>query len=196
MTPYLNACGPPAFVATLPPICDCSAAPGSGGKAGRSRARAGARLRAQPGLDLDAPEQRIERAHAVSRSSERTTPPSSGTAPRRTRPAAARHDRDPVRVAPGDHLGDLRYAAARQHPRDRSGPAPRSCPSGRRRSVRRVRGDRSAQVTLDGCDGGHLKRARGRRRPSRSTGSPCETSTISTGRSSSGCRPARKALCV
>ncbi len=31
VVPYLNAWGPPAFVATLPPICDCSAAPGSGG---------------------------------------------------------------------------------------------------------------------------------------------------------------------
>ena len=31
VTPYLNACGPPALVARLPPICDCSAAPGSGG---------------------------------------------------------------------------------------------------------------------------------------------------------------------
>jgi hypothetical protein len=29
-TPYLKACGPPAFVAMFPPICDCSGAPGSG----------------------------------------------------------------------------------------------------------------------------------------------------------------------
>ncbi len=32
VTPYLKQCGPPAFVATLPPICEDSAAPGSGGK--------------------------------------------------------------------------------------------------------------------------------------------------------------------
>ena len=31
VTPYLKQCGPPAFVATLPPICELSAAPGSGG---------------------------------------------------------------------------------------------------------------------------------------------------------------------
>ena len=31
VVPYLNAWGPPALVATFPPICDCSAAPGSGG---------------------------------------------------------------------------------------------------------------------------------------------------------------------
>ena len=30
VTPYLNARGPPALVATLPPSCDCSAAPGLG----------------------------------------------------------------------------------------------------------------------------------------------------------------------
>ena len=30
VTPCLTACGPPALVATFPPICDCSAAPGSG----------------------------------------------------------------------------------------------------------------------------------------------------------------------
>ncbi|MDX6681967.1 MAG: hypothetical protein QOG94_2006, partial [Solirubrobacteraceae bacterium] len=32
VTPYFHACGPPAFVAIVPPSCDCSAAPGSGGK--------------------------------------------------------------------------------------------------------------------------------------------------------------------
>ena len=32
VTPYLKACGPPAFVAIVPPSCDCSGAPGSGGK--------------------------------------------------------------------------------------------------------------------------------------------------------------------
>ncbi len=31
VTPYLKACGPPALVAMLPPSCDCSAEPGSGG---------------------------------------------------------------------------------------------------------------------------------------------------------------------
>ena len=32
VTPYLKACGPPAFVAIMPPSWDCSGAPGSGGK--------------------------------------------------------------------------------------------------------------------------------------------------------------------
>jgi hypothetical protein len=40
VTPYLKACGPPAFVARLPPSWDCSAAPGSGGNSSPfSRAR-------------------------------------------------------------------------------------------------------------------------------------------------------------
>ena len=83
VTPYLNACGPPALVATLPPICDCSAAPGSGGKS-RPFSRASRRTSpvAHAGLDLHPPEQRVERAdarHAARAPS--TTPPSNGTAP-------------------------------------------------------------------------------------------------------------------
>ncbi len=82
VTPYLKAWGPPALVATLPPICDCSDAPGSGGSRARSRARGAARggwgPRPRGGSRHSAgSSSRIARR----RSSEQTTPPWSGTAP-------------------------------------------------------------------------------------------------------------------
>ena len=65
VTPYLNACGPPALRAMLPPICENSAAPGSGGNrrplSRASRARAGRHT----GLDMHPPEERIELPHAI-----------------------------------------------------------------------------------------------------------------------------------
>ena len=39
-TPYLKACGPPAFVAMFPPIWDCSGAPDRARTSARSRGRA------------------------------------------------------------------------------------------------------------------------------------------------------------
>ena len=70
VTPYLKACGPPAFVAMLPPICDCSAAPGSGGNEQPVLARAAAHARAvvTPASTLHPPQQRVERATRSSRS--------------------------------------------------------------------------------------------------------------------------------
>jgi hypothetical protein len=64
VVPYLKECGPPAFVAMLPPICDCSAAPGSG----REEQPVGTRetvqvCGAKAGLDLDPPEMRVELAY-------------------------------------------------------------------------------------------------------------------------------------
>jgi hypothetical protein len=64
--------------------------------------------RAQAGLDLDAPEERLERAH-LNKALEREHDSSvdrHGTA-REARPASARHNRDVVVVAPCDGSRDL-----------------------------------------------------------------------------------------
>ena len=64
--------------------------------------------RAQAGLDLDAPEERLERAH-VNKALEREHDSSVDRhgAAREARPASARHNRDVVVVAPCDGSGDL-----------------------------------------------------------------------------------------
>src|SRR5205814_10224687 len=82
VTPYLNACGPPAFVATFPPICDCSAAPGSGAKS-RPPPRAVCRTAAvvTPASTSIRHSRGSKERTRVSRSSATTTPPSTGTAP-------------------------------------------------------------------------------------------------------------------
>ena len=65
-TPYLNACGPPAFVAMLPPIWDCSGAPGSGANIRPlSRDQLLEPAGRNAGLDVDAPDLGLERANAV-----------------------------------------------------------------------------------------------------------------------------------
>ena len=126
VTPYLKACGPPAFVAMLPPICDCSAAPGSGGKS-RPLSRASRRTSAvrHARLDLGPPQQGSNERTRVSRSSETTTPPSIGTRPpakpcRRRAARPARHARSttprpprPPRPSPGsrDRVGAAAQAA-------------------------------------------------------------------------------------
>ena len=154
MTPYLKACGPPALVAMLPPICDCSAAPGSGGKK-RPFSRASRRTSAvrSPASTQIRHRSGSKARTRVIRSRPRTTPPSRGTAPAAKPGAApARHDRHLVLVAPGDDAGDL---LGRRRQRDRVGAALDAAVLGRVRQVgRRRRADRArpqqlAELRLD-----------------------------------------------
>ena len=118
VTPYLNACGPPALVAMLPPICDCSAAPGSGGKQQAALAREPAHARRsarrpRPGSATAADRTRASRAM---RSRSSTTPPADRhRAAREPGAAAARHDRHLVLVAPGHHRRHLLGVAGKHH---------------------------------------------------------------------------------
>jgi hypothetical protein len=80
-TPYLNACGPPALVAMLPPICDCSGAPGSGANIRPlSRASCLSRPVGTPASTWTRHSSGSNERTRSTRSSARTTPPS-GTAP-------------------------------------------------------------------------------------------------------------------
>ena len=80
VTPYLKACGPPAFVAMLPPSVDCSPAPGSGGKT-RPFSRATRRIRAvRHPPPPPRRHNRDRRSGPMRLSSERTMPPT-GRAP-------------------------------------------------------------------------------------------------------------------
>ena len=107
-TPYLNACGPPALVATLPPICDCSAAPGSGGnrspfsRASRRtspvRSPASTQIRHRSGSKERTPRHPLEAED---------DPALGHRAGRESGAAAPRHDRHLVLVAPADHGGHL-----------------------------------------------------------------------------------------
>ena len=82
VTPYLKACGPPALVATLPPICDCSEAPGSGGKHSPfSRAIRCTWRVLTPASGVIRHSAGSSSRTARIRSSAHTTPPPSGTAP-------------------------------------------------------------------------------------------------------------------
>ena len=153
VTPYLNACGPPAFVAMLPPICDCSAAPGSGANKQAALACDPSQLAgAKPRLDLDAPDERIERAHAVETfEREDDSAVERDGAPGITSPAAARHDCDAVRVTPRDNLGDFLCCPRERHRIRATDQSARLGHVGEVGSGRRddVRGDSRAQVTLD-----------------------------------------------
>ena len=82
VTPYLKAWGPPALAAMFPPICDCSAAPGSGGKLSplsRARRRTVAVVTPDSTCIRQSPGSKARTR--FSRSSEITTWPSEGTAP-------------------------------------------------------------------------------------------------------------------
>ena len=118
VTPYLKQCGPPAFVAMLPPICDCSAAPGSGGEVQAVLARQAAHGRGRDaGLDVHAPQQRVERADAVEplQADDHAGP---ARAPRRPQSRCRRRAgrRHAALVTPRDDRGDL-VRRARQHHR-------------------------------------------------------------------------------
>ncbi len=82
MTPYLNACGPPAFVAMLPPIWDDSAAPGSGGNhTPLSRAIRRSSAVGTPASTWMRQSSGSNARTVVIRASETITPPCVGTAP-------------------------------------------------------------------------------------------------------------------
>ena len=118
VTPYFSACGPPALVATLPPICDCSAAPGSGANNSPfSRAsRCTWRVR-HARLRLHSPKRRIELAHATAgaRASNDPAVHRHRTAGKARAPATG-DDRHLVCIAPAHHRGHL-LGASRQHHR-------------------------------------------------------------------------------
>ena len=93
----------------LPPICDCSDAPGSGANISPlSRASELDVPGLHARLDVHPPEQRVELTHA-GQPVEREDDPAVDrhAAPGGTGAATARRDRDVVFVAPGDNLRDL-----------------------------------------------------------------------------------------
>ena len=106
----------------LPPICDCSGAPGSGANI-RPLSRTSCLQAAgrHAGLDVDPPELGLERADPVEPvEREHDAAVRAPRPPRAPGPAAARDDRHVALVAPREHGGDL-LGAPRQH--DRVGPA-------------------------------------------------------------------------
>ena len=145
---------------------------------------------------MNPPQQRIERANAVEPLERKHDPAVQRDRTRRVaRATAARNDRDVVRVTPGNDLGDL-FSGAGQRDSIRVTAYPArlrlvgEVRRGRRHDLGRNRG---SQLTLDGCDGTHCASALSTAaRPSRSTGSPCDTSTSSIGNSSSFARSARR----
>src|SRR5512146_2272315 len=111
VTPYLNACGPPALHAMLPPIWLISAAPGSGGKR-RPFSRASRWM--SPVVTPASTWMRHSRGSnwrtRFIRSKPITTPPTTGIAP------PARRERDVLLVAPAHHRRDL-FGGGRKHDR-------------------------------------------------------------------------------
>ena len=150
-------------------------------------------------FDLDAPDERVERTHVVETfERENDSTVERHRSPGVPCPAAARHDGDAVRVTPRDDFGDFLCCPWK---RDGICATDESACLGHVRQVGGgrcddVRGDRRAQLPLDGRDCAHDSARSSSARPSCSTGSPCDTSTISTGRSSSGRSPARRSSCV
>src|SRR5437764_207935 len=73
--------------------------------------------------------------------------------------AAARHDRNAVRITPRDHLCDFLGAARQGNGVRVAAEPPRLGLIGQVGGARRndVGADRSAQVTLDGCEGAHAR---------------------------------------
>ena len=82
VTPYLNACGPPALHAMLPPSCEISAAPGSGGnRSPLSRASRCTAPVVTPASTCIRQSSGSNWRTLFSRSKPITMPPSTGTAP-------------------------------------------------------------------------------------------------------------------
>ena len=118
MTPYLNACGPPALQAMLPPICEISAAPGIGREAQAALACEPLDVAGRDaGLDVHPPEQRVELPHLVQPlEADHDAALDGDRAAGEPGAAAARGQRHVVLVAPAHHRRDL-VDGRRQHDR-------------------------------------------------------------------------------